>query len=70
MTDLCDFMLVWFLRMYEDAKTAGHPMSAEVYDRAVFVIGTAVPLMIFAFVLFCAALAALCVYKFIGGRRR
>lgn len=69
MTDLCDYLLVWFMRMYEESGEAGHQMSAEVYDRAVFVIGTAVPLMIFAFVLFCMVLAALCVYKFIGGRR-
>lgn len=66
MTDLCDFLLVWFMRMYTEGEVQ---MSTEVYDRAVFCIGVAVPLMIFAFVLFCCVLAALCVYKFIGGRR-
>lgn len=67
MTDLCDYLLVWVKRMCEDTET--HQISAEVYDRAVFCIGTFVPLALFTFVLFCMVVAVLCVYKFVGGRR-
>lgn len=67
MTDLCDFLLVWIKRMCEDTET--HTISAEVYDRAVFCIGTAVPLGLYFFVLFCLVIAVICIYKFVGGRR-
>ena len=67
MSDLCDYLLVWIKLQCEDTTT--HEISAEVYDRAVFCIGTVVPLALYLFVLFCMFLAALSVYKFIGGKR-
>ena len=42
---LCDYLLSWTKHVYEIA--AGE-MSAEVYDRAVSVIGIAVPLILLA----------------------
>lgn len=63
MTDLCDYLLTWIKIQCEDTTT--HQISAEVYDRAVFVIGTAVPLFMFIFVLFCMVIAVLGVYRFI-----
>lgn len=63
MTDLCDYLLTWIKIQCEDSTT--HQISAEVYDRAVFVIGTAVPLLMFIFVLFCMVIAVLGVYRFI-----
>lgn len=63
MTDLCDYLLTWIKIQCEDTTT--HQISAEVYDRAVFVIGTAVPLLMFIFVLFCMVIAVLGVYRFI-----
>lgn len=47
---LCDYLLAWTKHVYE---TAAGEMSPEVYDRAVSVIGIAVPLL-----LLCAALGA------------
>lgn len=67
MTDLCDYLLVWIKMQWEDTTT--HEISAEVYDRAVFVIGTAVPLLLFMFVLFCMVIAVLGVYRFIVRQR-
>lgn len=67
MSDLCDYLLVWIKLQCENTET--HKISAEVYDRAVFCIGTFVPLAVFGFVLFCMVIAVLCVYKFVGGRR-
>lgn len=67
MSDLCDYLLVWIKLQCENTST--HEISSEVYDRAVFCIGTFVPLALYSFVLFCMVLAALSVYKFIGGRR-
>lgn len=67
MTDLCDYLLVWTKRMVEESGS--HEFSPEVYDRAVSVIGIAVPLGLYFLCLFCIALAALCLYKAIGGRR-
>lgn len=66
MTELCDFLLVWIKAQCEAEE---HLISPEVYDRAVFCIGTFVPLLLYIFVLFCLGLAAVCIYKFIGGRR-
>lgn len=67
MTDLCDYLLVWIKLQCE--QNSAHEISSEVYDRAVFCIGTVVPLSIFLFVLFCMVIAVICVYKFICGRR-
>lgn len=67
MTDLCDYLLVWIKLQCEN--TENHQISAEVYDRAVFCIGTVVPLSIFIFVLFCMVIAVLGVYRFIVRRR-
>ena len=47
-----------------------HDFSPEVLDRAVSVIGLVVPLGLYLLVLFCIALAALALYKLIGGDRR
>lgn len=66
MTDLCDYLLVWLKLQCESQEVA---ISPEVYDRAVFCIGTFVPLAIFTTVLICFIIAAMAVYKFIGGRR-
>lgn len=68
MTELCDYLLVWTKRMIEESE--GHEFSSEVYDRAVSVIGIAVPLGLYFLCLFMIALAGLCLYKFIGGRRK
>lgn len=68
MTDLCDYFLVWTLRVLEE--TENHEFSPEVYDRAVSVIGIAVPLGLYFLCLFMIALAALAMFKVIGGRRK
>ena len=47
-----------------------HEFSPEVWDRAVSVIGVAVPLGLYFLVLFCIALAALSLYNLLGGRRK
>lgn len=67
MTDLCDYLLVWTKRMIEESD--GHELSPEVYDRAVSVIGIAVPLGLYFLCLFLIVLAALAMFKAIGGRR-
>lgn len=67
MSDLCDYLLVWIKTQCEN--TEGHQISAEVYDRAVFCIGTFVPLLLYSFVIFCMVIAVICVYKFIAGKR-
>ena len=54
MTDLCDYLLVWLKLQCESQEVA---ISPEVYDRAVFCIGTFVPLAIFTTVLICFIIA-------------
>ena len=68
MSDLCDYFLYWTLRVIQE--TEDHEFSPEVYDRAVSVIGIAVPLGLYFLCLFLIALAALAMFKAIGGRRR
>lgn len=67
MSELCDFLLVWIKGMCESEE---YTISPEVFDRAVSVIGTLVPLGMYFFVLFCLALAVVSIFKFIGGKRR
>lgn len=58
---ICEYLLSWTLR-----KQAETPMSAEVYERAVSVIGTCVPLALFGVGLL--ALLLLCCKMFGGGK--
>lgn len=68
MTDLALYFLeITKLLMENDSE---HEFSPEVYDRAVSIIGLVVPLGLYLLVLFCIALAALALYKLIGGDRR
>lgn len=67
MSDLALYFLEITKLLMENSEN--HDFSPEVYDRAVSVIGIAVPLGIFFFVLFCCCLAALALFKLIGGRR-
>lgn len=62
MESICEYLLSWIVR-----KQAETPMSAEVYERAVSVIGTCVPLVLFGVGLL--ALLLLCCKMFGGGRR-
>lgn len=58
---ICDYLMMWIVRRQEDT-----PMSPEVYERAVSVIGTVVPLAIFGAGL--AAMLLLC-FRLFGGWR-
>lgn len=61
MEQICEYLLSWIVR-----KQGEQPMSPEVYERAVSVIGTAVPLLLF--VCGIAAVMLLCCKLFGGGR--
>lgn len=62
MEQICEYLLTWIVR-----KQGEMPMSAEVYERAVSIIGTCVPLALFGVGLL--ALLLLCCKMFGGGRR-
>ena len=62
MEQICEYLLSWIVR-----KQAETPMSSEVYERAVSVIGTCVPLALFGVGLL--ALLLLCCKMFGGGKR-
>lgn len=53
MNDLCDYMLSWFMSKYEGVEGVEplYEMSPEVYDRAVFIIGVGVPMLLYIVVL-------------------
>lgn len=68
MSDLALYFLEITKILIENEE--GHEFSPEVLDRAVSVIGLVVPLGLYLLVLFCIALAALALYKLIGGDRR
>lgn len=61
---LCDYMLEWTVTQYEKADGA---MSPEVFDRAVSVIGIAVPLLLLAF---CLVLVYVLIWRVFGGGKR
>lgn len=62
MEQICEYLLSWIVRKQSDA-----PMSPEVYERAVSIIGTVVPLALFG----CGVVAVLllCCKLFGGGCR-
>lgn len=67
MNEFCDYMLAWFMQQYQNEEL---PMSPEVYDRAVFVVGVGVPMLLFAVVLFSFCLAMIAAFDNARGRRR
>lgn len=68
MSDLALYLLEITKILMENSED--HEFSPEVWDRAVSVIGVAVPLGLYFLVLFCIALAALSLYNLLGGRRK
>lgn len=67
MTDLCDYLLVWFMRMYNEGEV---PMSPEVYDRAVFVVGVGVPMLLYTALLIVIIGAGWAMFDVARGKRR
>lgn len=67
MPEMCEYMLAWFMEQYANEE---HPMSPEVYDRAVFVVGVGVPMLLFAVVLFAFCLAMVAAFDNARGHRR
>lgn len=74
MSELCEYFLYFTVHLIEVMLQypafSEHEFSPEIIDRAVSVIGLVVPLGLYLLVLFMIALAGLCMYKAIGGRRK
>lgn len=74
MSELCEYFLYFTVHLMEVLQSypafEEHEFSPELVDRAVSVIGLIVPLGVYLLVLFMIALAGLCMYKAIGGRRK
>ena len=47
MSEYCDYLLAWFMSMYQNESGELPEMSAEVYDRAVFIVGVGVPMALY-----------------------
>lgn len=78
--DLCDYLLGWTLQQYsenraeyealtEEEKESYSLMSAEVRDRAVSVIGLAVPLGMYTVCLFAVCVLLGVCRSFVRGRK-
>ena len=50
MTDLCDYMLSWITALATD-ENAVIPITEDIYELAVLIIGVAVPLLLYLAVL-------------------
>lgn len=57
---ICEYMLEFIVTKYEQAQGK---MSPEVYDRAVSVIGTGVPMLLFCCALAVFVLTLLCLWQ-------
>lgn len=62
---ICDYLLSWFLEIYESGE---HEMSAEVYDRAIFIVGVGVPMLTFIAVLVALVAMYAAVFKMLKTR--
>lgn len=73
MSELCEYFLYFTYHLMEIALQLpafeDHEFSPEVIDRSVSIIALVVPLGLYFLILFMIALAGLCLYKLIGGRR-
>lgn len=67
MQELCDYMLTWFMSMYEKKD---HQMSPEVYDRAVFVVGVGVPMLLYTAVVVSFVFSMAAAFDWARGRRK
>lgn len=50
MTELCNYMLSWITALATD-ENAVIPITSDIYELAVLIIGVAVPLLLYLFVL-------------------
>ena len=66
MSDLCNYMLSWIVSIYE-AENPDLPLSHDVYDVAVGVIGIAVPLLLYIVCLICFILAMVAAFDIARG---
>lgn len=74
MSELCEYFVYFTIHLIEVIHSypafEEHEFSPEVVDRAVSFFGIVVPAGLYLLVLFMIALAGLCMYKAIGGRRK